>query len=144
MISKIINNDQFCDAIKIAFDKDDKIFSLYCPLVEVKKLEDIVNDISDRIKSDVPCATIKGVYDKNKLIGYYVYDLEVKSLVSFGLNIEYRKRKYLKEFFSLIRDDLKGRWQILLWSRNIRGIKWLIKNGLKINSENNLITHLIY
>lgn len=142
--SKEINNEQFKEAIKVSFVNDPLIFALYNPNVKVITVEDIVNDISGRIKSDVNGAVIKGVYDKGVLIGYYVYDYAHKTLVSFGLNIGYRRRKYLNKFWSMIRDDLKGMFQCFLWTRNGRGIKWLQKNKMKIVATDNLLTQLIF
>lgn len=142
MITKDINKKQFKDAIKIAFDADKVIYNLYCPHVKVETVDDIVDDISARIGKDVSKATIKGVYEKNELIGYYVY--HGKTLVSFALNVKYRNRKYLKEFWNKIRSDLKGSFQAFLWSKNIRAAKWLEKMGMKIIAQDNLLTHLNY
>jgi hypothetical protein len=144
MISKTINNNQFKEAIKTSFINDEYIFHAYNPTVKVETIGDIIKDISTRINEDVSNAEIKGVYDKNILVGYYVFDLPHKTLVSFGLNVGYRKRKYLKELWSLIRADLKGKFQAFLWSRNLRACKWLQKNGMKIVAADNLLTHLIY
>lgn len=143
MIEKNINKEQFKEAIKMSFVNDPDIFVMYAPGIRVNNVSDIVEDISKRICSDVSTATIKGVYEKNILIGYYVYDYNRKTLVSFGLNVGYRSRKYLKQFWSLIRSDLKGMFQCILWTRNIRGIKWLQKNGMNIVASDNLITQLI-
>jgi len=142
MISKNINITQFKEAIRIAFDNDKQIYSLYCPNVVVNSVDDIVNDISSRIGKDASKATIKGVYEKNELIGYYVY--EGKTLISFALGVKHRTRKYLKEFWHKIRSDLKGGFQVYLWSRNRRGYRWLQKNGMKIVAQNDLLTHLIF
>jgi hypothetical protein len=67
------------------------------------------------------------VYDKNKMIGYFVYNPSRKALISFGLNIAYRQRKILKSFWGIIRGELKGKFQAFLWSRNARAIQWLKK-----------------
>ena len=144
MIAKNINIEQFRDAIRIAFEGDSAIYPLYNPKITVNSVEDIVDDISYRIEKETENSVIKGVFDKNKLIGYYVYNPSRKALVSFGLNIAYRQRKILKSFWSIIRTDLKGKFQAFLWSRNERGIKWLLKNGMKIVAADNLLTHLIY
>lgn len=142
MNAKNINKEQFKEAIKVGFDQDSSIYKLYCPHVKVKNVEDIVDDISSRINKDVSKAVIKGVYEKNELIGYYVYD--GKTLVSFALNIKYRTRKYLKAFWSAIRNDLIGHFQCYLWTANRRGINWLMKNDMKIINQDHLITHLIF
>lgn len=142
MITKNINNEQFKQAVRVSFEGDSEIYGLYNPSITVQSVDDIVNDISSRIQSDVRKIDVKGVYDKNNLVGYYAYSDD--TLVSFGLSIEYRKRKYLKELWHLIRRDLRGAFQCHLFTRNIRGVKWLGKNGMKIFKQDNLITHLIY
>jgi hypothetical protein len=142
MITKLINREQFKQAIKAGFDSDDKIIPMYCPHVKVENVDDIVSDISERIEKSKGNAILKGVYENGKLIGYYVY--EGKTLISFALNVKYRTRKYLKEFWSKIRSDLKGGFQSFLWTANQRGISWLIKNGMKVIAQDHLITHLIF
>lgn len=142
MIVKLINREQFKEAIRVGFDSDTKIYPMYCPHVKVENIDDIVNDISDRIERGKGEATLKGVYENGSLIGYYVY--EGKTLISFALNVQYRTRKYLKEFWAKIRSDLKGSFQTFLWSANGRGISWLVKNGMKIIAQDHLITHLIF
>lgn len=142
MISKRINKKEFQSAIRVGFDGDNGIYDLYCPHIKVQTVDDIVIDISSRIWNSAHEAVIKGVYEKNELIGYYVY--ESKTLVSFCINVKYRNRKYLKDLFSLIRRDLKGDWQSFLWTANQRAISWLVKNGMKIINQDHLITHLTY
>lgn len=140
MISKCINNNQFKEAIRTSFDGDTNIYSLYCPLVNVNCVNDIVEDISHRICDETKGAIIKGVYDKNELIGYYVY--QKNTLISFALTIKCRTRKYLNSLFSLIRSDLKGHMQAFIWNKNIRAIRYLCKQGMKIDNCNELVTHL--
>lgn len=142
MVSKIINREQFKQAIRVGFDSDDNIIPMYCPHVKVENVDDIVSDISSRIEKGKGDATLKGVFENGQLIGYYVY--EGKTLISFALNVQYRTRKYLKEFWAKIRSDLKGGFQAFLWSANGRGISWLVKNGMKIIAQDHLITHLIF
>lgn len=142
MISRNINSDEFKNAIREGFDGDNGIYPLYCPNVKVKCLDDIVSDIHKRINCGAGDVVIKGVYDKSQLIGYYAY--EGKTLVSFAMNIKFRKRKYLHELWDLIRRDLKGKFQAFMWTRNQRGIKWLQKNKMEIVVADNLLTHLIY
>lgn len=142
MIVKHINREQFKEAIRVGFDSDNKIYPMYCPHVKVENVDDIVNDISSRIEQSKGSATLKGIYESGELIGYYVY--EGKTLISFALNVRYRTRKYLKEFWAKIRSDLKGGFQCFLWTANQRGISWLMKNDMKVIAQDNLITHLIF
>jgi hypothetical protein len=142
MTAKPINKKLFEQAIRVGFEGDKDIYSLYCPHVTVENVDDIVRDISGRVSTGVANATLKGLYEKNELVGYYAY--EGQTLISFSLNVKYRTRKYLKGVWQNIRKDLHGRFQCFLWSRNIRGCKWLEKNGMKIIAQDNLITHLIF
>jgi hypothetical protein len=141
MIRKSINDEQFKEAIKVSFSDDKEIFSLYNPHIKVESVDDIVNDISYRIKNEVNNAIVKGVYEKNELVGFYAY--EGHTLISFALNVKYRTRRYLNGLFSLIRGDIKGQFQCFLFNKNIRAIKYLSKQGMKIGNSNELITHLI-
>jgi hypothetical protein len=143
MFAHAITYKTLNEAIRIAFSKDENILSLYDPTKKVECLEDIVEDISRKIKEyDDGELTMQGVYEKNNLIGYFVY--RHKLLISFSLNIRYRIRKYLNKFFQLIKERFKGTFHCILFSRNIRAIKWLIKNNMQIGLRNDLITQLIY
>jgi hypothetical protein len=143
MIAKSINNTQLKEAIRIAFMGDNDIYSLYDPSVEVKNVDEIVVDIIKKVDTHPEIVT-KGIYEKNQLIGYIIYNRV--ALISFALNINYRLRKYLREFFALIRKEIKGKFNCFLWSKNVRAIKFLVKNGMDIQTETiyggNLLTAL--
>lgn len=141
MKGKEIKYQVLRDAIRIAFDNDKDIYSLYDPNVKVESLEEIVDNISAKILDYGDCKYI-GVFENNKLIGYFVYKED--RLISFSLNIEYRIRKYLREFFRLIKSAIKGHFNVFLWNINIRGIKYLVKQGMKVIYKNNEITQLLY
>ncbi len=139
MNAKTINKETFKEAVRIAYQDDKSIKELYDDNVKVETVEDIVNDIMKKI-SAFDSISLCGVYEKNELIGYYAY--VPKMLVSFSINNQYRIRKKLREFFSLIREDMGSKWGTLLWTKNIRAIKWLLKMNLKIIDRNSLITVL--
>jgi len=149
MILKKVPYETIQKAIKVAFDEDKKIFEFYDPNKNVTTLDEIVKDIYNKgegfckLSNDVIAIE---VYEKNKLIGYFFYNK--KMLISFGLNVAYRQRKYLKEFFSLIKTTIGKDFSCLLWSKNIRAIKYLIKMGMiPINEtefNGNFVTTLIY
>lgn len=142
MIQKQINNDQFKEAIREAFNADQGIYEMYCPCIIVQSTNDIVDDISNRIFNDEPDATIIGVFDGCNLIGYYVF--KENTLISFALNVKYRTRRHLRDFFNIIKKALNENFICYLWSRNVRGIKWLMKNGMQIIQSEPLITKLKY
>lgn len=141
MTTKLITYNQLKDAINLSFQNDKKIMEFYDPDVKVESLEDIVEDVSAKILTHGTCSYI-GVLDKNKVVGFFVY--KEGQLISFGLSVEYRIRKYLREFFKLIKTELRGHFMVFLWNKNIRGIKYLNKHGMEIINKNNYITQLAY
>ena len=142
MISKEIKYEGLYNAIKTSFEEDRNIVKLYDPNVQVESIDDVVNDINRKIFEIKEHCIFKGVYEREKLIGYYVYAELI--LISFSLSSQYRTRGYLRDFFSLIRRDLGKKFICKLWSKNTRAIKWLLKNNLEIIEEKDNITELIY
>jgi hypothetical protein len=141
MIAKTITYREFEKAIRVAFDDDADVYKLYDPKVPVQNVDDIIRDIVLKVRT-YENAVYKGVFEKDKLIGYYVY--EDNSLVSFGLNIQYRVRNYLREFFGIIKKELTKPFFCVLHSRNVRAVKFLLKHGCSVNNTNPLQTQLIY
>lgn len=144
MITKEVSYNQLEPAVRVAFENDNDMLRLYDKNVIVNNLEDVIIDVLHKLKeypSVYPDTIFKSVVDKNKTVGYIVFKEE--TLISFGLCMEYRKRKYLNDFFSLIRKELKGHFCCTLWSRNIRAVKWLLGMGLKIYDTNPYVTILI-
>ena len=120
------------------------MFKFYDKKADVTTLDELVSDVVRKVKDYFevfPDTVFKVVIEKGKTIGYIVF--KEATLISFGLAIEYRQRKYLNEFFSLIKKELRGRFVCMLWSRNIRAVKFLMKNGLKILDTNPEVTTLI-
>lgn len=149
MIIKKVPYETIKKAIRVAFDEDKKIFDYYDPNSKASNLDEIVDDIYTKIDGykDLSGGIVAiEIYEKNKLIGYFVTNS--KMLVSFGINIAYRQRKYLKEFFNLIKTTLGKGFSCMLWSKNIRAIKYLFKMGMLPIKENdfngNFVTILIY
>jgi hypothetical protein len=144
MTTQTVSYNQLVSAVKIAFENDKEMLKLYDKTVVVNDLDELITDVVRKLKeypTVYPDTTFKSVVDKNKTVGYIVFKEE--TLISFGLCMEYRKRKYLNEFFGLIRKELRGHFCCTLWSRNIRAVKWLLGNGLRIFDTNPHITVLI-
>jgi len=134
-----IGYEQLKKAIYAAFDGDQKIFQLYDPNAAVYNLLELTEDIYAKIRT-YPDAVLFGVYERDELVGYVA--MQDGLLISFSLSVKYRVRKFLKEFWSLIRSHLRGTFYCHLWSRNIRAVKWLRKMGMVIVDSNPLITKL--
>lgn len=142
MIARKITYSQLEKAIQVAFEEDTKIVELYDPNVEVKSIDDVVKSISEKIFEIKDLCICKGVYEKGKLIGYYVYTDML--LISFSLASQYRTRGHLREFFGMIRKDLGKKFVCRLWNKNIRAIKWLLKNDLEVIEDKDDIVQLVY
>ncbi len=142
MIARKITYSQLQKAIQVAFEEDTKIVELYDPNVEAESIEDVIKNISEKIFEIKDLCICKGVYDKGKLIGYYVYTDML--LISFSLSSQYRIRGYLREFFGMIRKDLGKKFVCRIWSRNIRAIKWLLKNDLEVIEDKDNVVQLVY
>ncbi len=145
MIAKTINNNQLKEAIKVAFEGDNDIVGLYDPHKKIETVEDIVGDVYFKISefsglANTSAVEIKGLYEKGVLVGYYVFKPSL--LISFSLNVQYRTRPYLKAFWGLIKKDLNSKFNCFIWTRNLRAIKFLQKNGMKVMQFDNLITQL--
>jgi len=141
MISKPITYDQLEEAIKISFKDDKFIIELYDPNVEVSSVDDIAIDIVRKVKEHGK-VQMKGVYDKNKLVGYFIRGGGM--LISFGIAVEYRLRQFKRGLFDIIKKDFKGMFICFLWSKNVRGIRYLEKNGMKVMDSDRQLTKLIY
>lgn len=142
MISKFITYNELYDAIKVAFNEDEAIVDLYDPNINVSNIEDVSLSVFNKISEIKDLCDYKGVYEKDVLIGYYIYSDML--LISFCLQKKYRTRCYLRGFFKLIKKDLGNKFLCRLWSKNKRAIKWLIKNRMEIVEDRNNITQLVY
>lgn len=143
MHTHIISYKTLYEAIKISFDNDTPIIKLYDPNKVVNSIDDVTKDIFKKILeyADDNKVILNGVYEKNELIGYFIY--RNKLLISFSIAVKYRTTDCLKAFFRLIKSEIKGQFGCMLWSKNLRAIKWLEKNGLKIIHLDPVITQLV-
>lgn len=142
MIAKKINIKTLEKAICIAFNEDFKIFEYYDESVRVETINEVCDNVFYKITTFYPDSDFFGVYDNNELIGYFVS--KFGQLISFALKVNYRVRKYLRKFFALIKQKTGKPFICFLYSRNIRGIKWLLKNKMILDGESGLITRLVY
>lgn len=139
MIVKRISYYELKEAIRVAFLHDKEIYSLYDPNISVTNIDELVEDVFRKIQ-EYEGVTLSAVYENDILIGYFV---NVKDqLVSFGLAVKYRVRKYLIAFFDLIKQELGGSFHVYLWNKNTRAIGWLSINGMVATYCDNQIIKL--
>ncbi len=87
---KIVNIgiEDLKECIYSAFIGDDEIVDIYDPSVKVGNIEAVCESVHEKIESLVePCNINRVLIDGNK-VGYFAYSKN--SLISFGLNKEYR------------------------------------------------------
>lgn len=131
------------EGIGTAFEGDEAIFDFYDPTVNVKDLDGIVKDIYGKIKRQQKTdkLTYFGIFEGRDFIGYSV--VGENFLYSFGVNVGWRKKEVLLQWWKVIKKQMNQDFAILLWSRNKRAIQFLIKNDCEIEKEANGITYLI-
>lgn len=140
MIAKKITYEELESAIRIAFEGDGDIYRFYDKNVIVTSLDELVSDIMKKV-SGYPMARFKAICYKKKVVGYFVYDEGL--LISFALNVKYRTPEHLSDFFGRIKHTINGLFYCHLWSRNIRAVKFLMKQGMQIVDTNPHITKLV-
>ena len=117
-------------SIHTAFEGDDEIVKLYDPTVEVRFVDEVVEDIYRKLVEYDLLYQFKFVELPD---GYFCYI--PGTLVSFGLNKKSRTTERLAEFWDAIVAELGGTFECMLWSKNKRGIGWLKKMGMRIEKE---------
>jgi hypothetical protein len=140
MTTRKLTYSELVDAIEKSFEDDNDIFSMYDSTKKVETLDDIVKDVSIKIK-DYGSAVYIGVFEE-ELIGYFVFLTGI--LISFAMIKKYRINGNQKQFFDIIKKYMRDSFVVFLWKNNVRAIKWLLNNGLKIVSTTEKIVKLTY
>lgn len=108
-----------------------------------ESLDDCVRDTYNKIVEASKDITLEwyAVTDDAKIIGFVVISLAHKVLYSFGLNIKYRQN-YSDIMFTEISQLFDSEFICLLWNKNARAIKYLERNGMRIENVDENITKL--
>lgn len=127
-----------------AFSKDDELIEKYHIVGEnyQKSILDTVDKIKTTHVKDFELK-LYAINCGNQTIGYSVINKEIGILYSFGINIKYRNKETLVEWFGLIA-NLMPDFKCYLWNKNTRAINFLIKNGMKISEVKREFTILTY
>lgn len=126
--------------VSISYENDSELFEKYHI---VKGFENCVNSTMSLIEEMMnikPLENYKVIY-KSKIIGYVIKYEDV--LYSYAINIKYRKKKILINFWAEICKLMNGIFRTFLYSNNKRAKKFLERNGMKMVNENNNILTLI-
>jgi hypothetical protein len=141
MITKTISYYQLKYAVREAFLYDTKAFDFFDKTARITTMEELVDNVLSKIGTHEN-PIYKGVFYKAEIVGYFVYDGD--SLISFAVNAKYRTRKILRGFFSAMKNEMTRPFFCVLWSRNVRAVKYMLKHGCIINDSNPLQTQLVY
>lgn len=135
-------NDLY-EAIYVAFEKDSDLIEKY--------------HVLNASVSDCVAHTLKRIIEVSKVyqltcyevlknggvaIGFFVTGIGF--LYSFGLNIQYRTKEILPQFWEIILSKLPESFFCVMNLKNKRAIKFLERNEMKIISTINSETTLIY
>lgn len=118
------------ESIRKAFEGDEEIVKFYDPNVEVSDVDQVVEDIYRKLVEYDLLYQFKFVEVPD---GYFCY--MPGTLVSFGLSKKVRTPERLTQFWEGIEEELGGKFDCMLWSRNTRGIRWLQKMGMRVDRE---------
>lgn len=116
--------------VQIAYEGDEELLDKYH--VEKFNLEEAVEStvfMVDLTSEQVPMRYFK-VEKDDEPIGYIV--TFQNNLYSFGINIKYRTKEVLIQFWEYIKDILGESFICMLYPNNSRAIEWLEKCGMEI------------
>lgn len=120
------------------FKDDCNLLEFYDPLSKAKNNEEAAMEVYHKL---IDHSKIKKCKFVMRELGYIFYSK--KELISFCIKPELRTKENLITFFKFIQEKVGNNFKCWLYTKNVRGINYLIKSGLKIKESNNLITLLI-
>lgn len=127
---KDINIGELKEYIECAFEGDFDLINFFDKGEPVKNIADCAESVFQKIKILYPDSLLRALFINNTPIGYFAFCEEL--LVSFGINIEYRKSNVLDDLWSKIKDEIGENFKCVLYSHNKRAIGYLQKCGMKI------------
>lgn len=119
--------------IDIAFVGDEGILEYIDPATPAQSIEDACGIIYHKLLANYEEASFEPLHYEGLPIGYFVWMPEL--LISFGVNINYRKREPLDYVWKKIKQCLGEEFSMSLFDHNTRAIKWLQRQGMKVFAE---------
>lgn len=121
---------EFIDA---AFENDFEIIELYDKSVKVEDIAGVTHSIYEKLEL-IDDIQFYGIDVYGIKIGYFAFKDNL--LISFGVNILWRKSRIFVVLFDMIKDKIGKNFQCVLFSYNQRAIKWLQKMKMEVVCEN--------
>ena len=123
-----ISNFELRDLVEIAYRGDSDLLDKYWG--DDFSLEEAVNEtmwMINEVAKEAPMEYFVVLKDDEE-IGY-VCKIP-NNLYSFGININYRTKDNLSEFWERVKDVMADGFICMLFPQNVRAIKWLKKMGM--------------
>lgn len=98
----------------------------------VPSVFDLVENVCQKVATyhDAQCY---GLEDYLGPCGYFVHSPHHGLLVSFGLAVRLRGKG--KEFFEIVKKNIGSGFNCVIFSYNVRAVKWLKANGMKVRAD---------
>lgn len=119
------------------FKDDDRLIEYFDPLSKAQNNYDASMEVYHKLVDHSKGKKCKFVRSE---IGYIFY--AKKELISFCIKPEFRSKENYASFWRFIKNKMGVNFKCWLYTRNTRGINFLLKSGMKIKESNNLITLL--
>lgn len=133
MVFNTISIEKLRSSIEIAYKGDEDLLEKYH--VAVFSFDEAVNSTLGMIKEtskEIIILSYSVCMNDGKEIGYV--SLAKNNLYSFGVNIEYRTKEVLKDFWDKINEVMNEGFICTLYPNNTRAINWLKCCGM-VQSE---------
>lgn len=135
--------EEIPDLVRLGFGNDPELMSKYQQLDT--DFETTVSRNIENIESSAKLGTLIYylVQNENEKLGFTVVDVENYLLVSFGINIKFRTKKVVTEWFMRIKMIFEDGFGCVLWNKNKRAIQFLERQGMTIENKNDELTVLM-
>jgi hypothetical protein len=140
MTKRSVTIEELKTYIYAGFESDHKIVDYYDKQEKVTSIAEVCENLWYKIHILYDECEYWGIEEDGKPIGYFVSAPEL--LISFSINTEQRKKEFLIEFWNIITETIGPKFDCMLYSYNIRGVKWLQKCGMSVIFDN--VTILTY
>lgn len=120
--------------IYIALEDDDEIIDFFDPNIPVSSPREAAERIYQKLLANYPGAEFRPLKYEGQEIGYFAWLPGL--LISFGVNIHYRKKKVLTAVWDMITETIGTDFSCILYTRNRRAINWLQRCGMQVFGEN--------
>lgn len=120
--------------IYIACKGDQDLLKYFDPAFSVRSTEEAADVIYQKIISNYPESRMKPIQYEGEVVGFMCWLPGL--LISFGINIDYRKPGILSKVWDLIIATVGESFSCVLYTQNVRAINWLRRCGMQVLGEN--------